>query len=322
MLLSVQGDGTPLLMREWEYYRIGNHLVKREGGRPVELFLLRSFILCRDNMGCTQMVYNFRPSLPMKDKKAWDTFAAVNEWVPDLWMYRGDGITIHNNAWDRGPENKPMNKHLHEELLLSIRDLGLTEYQTERRIAQQWSCDRWCAQHDTQRCLIWSVTPYFTKQKRKFMKDIHVDIACLRDMYSPLMSAVPLFAQQKLTFDNEPFDAEKNYEYWHWLNTEDTVARQAADLNLRFHGNLLLVDHSWEGNPKLGEMVLSSVAGVLKLSDYTDSRWSTMRRSLGPWLAGNSLGLPGIVDIAKTVDPRCRWYLRGFGRTDAGHRSS
>jgi len=319
--VSYYSDGTPSFSWKRRTYRISpTKVVTRQGGRGVEMFLLRLYVRVGDE-----------PPVPVlclprgmdrhTHAELFTAHAEAFSWPHTL---KAAGILLMTFHMDRGGAGSL------RRLLIGVIDkycasLG-DSMQDKVRSWSQWWVDFPCTNHDMHTSWGHALQELYDilgiTNKKPLQKCVYVAVRSFRESYDFIAENLPLWITRVLELNDDECNYEENLEWWSVLRADAEMGDWLARLNVSFRNGRLrarrIVVEAEGGYDKL----VGCIMYIFKPSKYSESRHACAGTVCMTLLGSVDLGLDSIVKYVLDSDDSGDWYLRQWLKFDQPCRST
>ena len=114
---------------------------------------------------------------------------------------------------------------------------------------------------------------------------------------------------------------EDQYQMWCALGLEWKLACMIADLGLEYTHGRLIANQAFQRSPSVHDDIVSCIMGVLRLSQFAESRWISVGKSFRPLVCGLLFGLDALIKWARW-QPHMEFHIAEWDLLDENGRSN
>ena len=313
ILYSYGSDGTPLLVWSTIKSTDGRSTVTRKARRGEELLIEVAFLKAVAPDGEILLAFLARDPVPLSEgKKTWHMFPPMCSFFPLVQKLGHKGIVVSHYVFDRLVQSSLQRKARQRHGLYHLQSSG-----SEGGVAGglpdllDWVASTACGNHDGQNALKWGLRLLGLDQTATHKK-LWVTIASLRNSFDLIQGFIHPFVVTNLSLQPRVADYHMLYSFWVDLGVEVETAESLAELGLLWVNGQLVVDRAMVETPGLVARIEHCIKAVLKLKQFSDSRWVTMGASSRQLVAGKHLGLDQLVAMIRKDKDTSDFYIHGY----------
>ena len=158
-------------------------------------------------------------------------------------------------------------------------------------------------------------------ENKDVMRMVFIGVASVRNSMDLIITYIAEWVSRTFSFASALGEAEKDLmkTLWKTLHIKDDLIHLLVDvLELRFESDRLLVSQSI-ATADVINLVVPTLLGVWKISQFTDSRWLSVGTSSRSMVSAQLTGLGSLLSFARQKPSVSGYYVNGFFRLTPCH---
>lgn len=316
VLWAYSCDATPLKCTKTIVHAAQGSTVTRRGKVLAEFLLQRGFVKAKGGKDRDQLAVMFTDVLSCREgKKTQNLFSAAATFFPLLRKAGHLGICVQAHCMDR-LQFASLDKLLRQRnQAFYMEGLGpnLGDQATQLELLD-WVVGVGCACHDVQNSLKWGLGSTKIPQDKWSLCELHIVVESLRNSFDLLVTRLPQFLLDHLSFSDDGYDWEEVASFWRVLGVGPDMIEMLADINPWWADGKLWVSGKLTADPDCIEKVSHALLYLIRWRKFCDSRWCTVGPCCRALLCGLCVGLEAWVAMVRADATATDYHLKGIGR--------
>jgi len=296
--------------RRWTA-QLHNTAYVRRGKQSDEMLVERCFFKGSNDRGEPVYKVMFADPMPMTEgKTGWALLAARLRNVPTIRGLHHHGPGVQHYVFDNGCWS------VLDRLLKKYHALERHECTSVKSIEEGLLLVVVTNSDKLHECAtgFWNGIRQWMDDEEACPKRIYVTILCARNGYAEILTKLPEWSLNVITYTVDTESADVLQELWELLGYDEEIVARLVLYRVLFNQGVLQVHDSWNGVPGVVKDLENVFIAAWKLITFSKSRWLSMGPSSCSWMGAELMGMKSLVQAVKDDEARKHYHIKGYSQ--------